>query len=63
MAATLSRVSTPDIGRGVPTVIDPTGGGFTVQLPPQIRRWANFYVALDPWAYIAAPAFTLADEG
>lgn len=44
-----------------PPSIDPAGAGLRAQLPPQIGRWTNFYVALDPWAYAAAPVFTMAD--
>jgi hypothetical protein len=44
-----------------PTALDPTGSGQPTTLPPTIQRWANFYVPLDPWAFLAAPLFTLAD--
>ncbi len=43
-----------------PPTIDPTGGGSPVRLLDGIAHWTNFYVALDPWAYVAAPVFTLA---
>lgn len=45
-----------------PPAIDPTAEGAPVRLPDRISRWTNFYVALDPWAYVAAPVFTLADD-
>lgn len=44
-----------------PTEIDPAGEGRPVTLPPTIGHWRNFYVPLDPWAFLAAPMFTLAD--
>ena len=44
-----------------PLALDPHGTGEPVVLPPTIGDWTNFYVPLDPWAYLAAPVFTLAD--
>lgn len=44
-----------------PASIDPTGSGAPVTLPATIRRWTNFFVPLDPWAFLAAPLFTMAD--
>ena len=44
-----------------PHRLDPTGSGDPVTLPPTIDRWANFWVPLDPWAFLAEPLFTLAD--
>lgn len=44
-----------------PVTIDPTAAGEPVTLPATIRRWTNYYVPLDPWAFLAAPLFTLAD--
>ena len=44
-----------------PPVLDPRGEGHPVTLPPTLARWTNFYVPLDPWAFLAAPLFTLAD--
>lgn len=35
--------------------------GEPVLLPPTIGTWTNFFVPLDPWGYIAAPVFRLAD--
>ncbi len=32
-----------------------------VTLPPAISSWANLYVPLDPWAFLAAPVFRLHD--
>ena len=45
-----------------PSSIDPTGSGAPVTLPATIRRWTNFFVPLDPWAFLAAPLFTMADD-
>lgn len=44
-----------------PQPIDPTASGQPVSLPASIGRWTNFFVPLDPWAFLAAPMFTLAD--
>lgn len=44
-----------------PVTLDPSGAGEPVTLPSTIGRWTNFFVPLDPWAYSAAPVFTLAD--
>ena len=44
-----------------PPMLDPRGEGRPVALPSTIERWTNFYVPLDPWAFLAAPLFTLAD--
>ncbi len=44
-----------------PRAIDPTGSGPHVTLPPTIGRWSNFFVPLDPWAFLAAPLFTMSD--
>ncbi len=44
-----------------PPAIDPTSSGEPVQLPDGIGSWMNFFVALDPWAYVAAPVFTLSN--
>ena len=34
-----------------------------VTLPAGIGSWTNFFVPLDPWAYLAAPVFRMADGG
>jgi hypothetical protein len=44
-----------------PTSLDPTASGAPVTLPATIRRWTNYFVPLDPWAFLAAPVFTLGD--
>ena len=44
-----------------PQRLDPNGSGAPVTLPATIRGWTNFFVPLDPWAFLAAPMFTLAD--
>ena len=44
-----------------PQRLDPTGSGQPVTLPSTIRGWTNFFVPLDPWAFLAEPMFTLAD--
>jgi len=44
-----------------PVTIDPTSSGRPVTLPGTIGRWTNYYVPLDPWAFLTAPLFTLAD--
>jgi hypothetical protein len=44
-----------------PVEIDPTEAGAPVVLPATIGGWTNFYVPLDPWAYLTAPVFTLHD--
>lgn len=45
-----------------PASIDPGAQGGAVKLNKGLAQWTNFYVALDPWAYLAEPVFTLADE-
>lgn len=35
--------------------------GEQAPLPATIERWTNFFVPLDPWGYLAAPVFRLAD--
>lgn len=35
--------------------------GQAVTLPATIGAWTNFFVPLDPWGYLAAPVFRLAD--
>jgi hypothetical protein len=45
-----------------PTGLDPDSTGEPAQLPASIASWKNFFVALDPWAYLASPVFTLADN-
>jgi hypothetical protein len=32
-----------------------------VILPPSIAAWTNYFIPLDPWGYLAAPVFRLAD--
>ena len=44
-----------------PQTLDPTEAGVPVTLPSTIETWTNFYVPLDPWAFLAEPMFTLAD--
>ncbi len=44
-----------------PDTITPHQPGTTTSLPPTIGRWTNFWLPLDPWGYLAAPAFRLAD--
>ncbi|HEY5876246.1 MAG TPA: hypothetical protein VIT64_13145 [Ilumatobacteraceae bacterium] len=44
-----------------PDTITPHQPGMTTSLPPTIGRWTNFWIPLDPWGYLAAPAFRLAD--
>lgn len=44
-----------------PQSLDPTAAGAPVTLPPTIQTWTNYFVPLDPWAFLAAPMFTLAD--
>jgi hypothetical protein len=44
-----------------PPALDPAGEGRPVRLPDSIGGWTNFYVPLDPWAFLASPLFTLAD--
>jgi len=46
-----------------PPKLEPYRKGTRTTLPPTIRRWVNFYVPLDPWAFISAPAFRLHDGG
>ena len=45
-----------------PDTITPHQPGTTTSLPPTIGRWTNFWLPLDPWGYLAAPAFRLADR-
>jgi hypothetical protein len=35
--------------------------GEAVTLPASIGAWTNFYLPLDPWGYLTAPVFRLAD--
>jgi len=42
-----------------PTGLDPMSTGRPVTVPPSIEAWTNFFVPLDPWAFLAAPVFTL----
>jgi hypothetical protein len=35
--------------------------GEAVTLPDSIGAWTNFYLPLDPWGYLTAPVFRLAD--
>ena len=44
-----------------PDTITPHQPGTATSLPATIRRWTNFWLPLDPWGYLAAPAFRLAD--
>lgn len=44
-----------------PQPLDPTATGAPVTLPDTIERWTNFFVPLDPWAFLAEPMFTLHD--
>lgn len=44
-----------------PPSLDPHVAGGQVVLPASIERWTNFFVPLDPWGYLAAPVFRLAD--
>jgi hypothetical protein len=44
-----------------PSTLDPTASGEPVTLPATIADWTNFFVPLDPWAFLAAPVFTMAD--
>lgn len=44
-----------------PPRLDPTATGAPATLPATIGHWSNFYVPLDPWAFLAAPMFTLGD--
>jgi hypothetical protein len=44
-----------------PPSVDPGADGQPVTLPATLRGWTNFFVPLDPWAFLAAPLFTLAD--
>jgi hypothetical protein len=36
-------------------------GSGPVTLPSSIGSWTNFFVPLDPWAYLATPVFRMAD--
>ena len=42
-----------------PATLDPTSSGAPVTLPTTIEDWTNFFVPLDPWAFLAAPVFTM----
>lgn len=44
-----------------PHRLDPTSTGRPVTLPATIGAWTNFFVPFDPWAFLAAPVFTLSD--
>lgn len=44
-----------------PHRLDPTGSGEPVTLPATLGGWTNFFVPLDPWAFLAEPLFTLSD--
>jgi hypothetical protein len=46
-----------------PQPLDPTASGEPVTLPATIAAWTNFFVPLDPWAFLAAPVFTMDDGG
>jgi hypothetical protein len=44
-----------------PAALAPHVRGSTVALPANVGAWTNFFVPLDPWGYLAAPVFRLAD--
>lgn len=44
-----------------PAALPPPVDGEHVELPPTIGRWTNYFIPLDPWGYLAAPVFRLAD--
>lgn len=44
-----------------PAALAPHVPGGRVTLPATIGNWTNFFVPLDPWGYLAAPVFELAD--
>lgn len=44
-----------------PATLAPHVPGGRVTLPATIGNWTNFFVPLDPWGYLAAPVFQLAD--
>jgi hypothetical protein len=44
-----------------PSSLAPHRPGTPVTLPPTVQSWTNFFIPLDPWGYLAAPAFRLND--
>ena len=44
-----------------PTSLPSHQPGHPVTVPPSIGAWTNFFVPLDPWGYLTAPVFRLAD--
>lgn len=48
------------IGCSPPTIAAHERGAVTT-LPPTIGHWTNLWLPLDPWGYLAAPIFRLAD--
>jgi len=48
------------IGCSPPTIAMHERGSLTT-LPSTIGRWTNLWLPLDPWGYLAAPVFQLAD--
>lgn len=44
-----------------PASLSPPDDGQITDLPPSIGSWTNYFIPLDPWGYLAAPVFRLAD--